>query len=39
MLDTTVYRGADIDSDHRLVVCKVKLKVEEENKKRNEVRA
>ena len=26
VLDTKVYRGADIDSDHRLVVYKVKLK-------------
>ena len=26
VLDTRVFRGADIDSDHRLVVCKVKLK-------------
>ena len=26
VLDTRVYRGADLDSDHRLVVCKVKLK-------------
>ena len=26
VLDTRVYRGADIDSDHRLVACKVKLK-------------
>ena len=26
VLDTKVYRGADIDSDHRLVAYKVKLK-------------
>ena len=26
VVDARVYRGADIDSDHRLVVCKVKLK-------------
>ncbi len=35
VLDTRVYRGADIDSDHRLVVCKSEVKVEEDMK-RNE---
>jgi len=25
--DTRVFRGADIESDHRLMVCKLRLKV------------
>ena len=34
ILDTRVYRGADIGSDHRLVISKVKLKLKKKTPNR-----
>ena len=34
ILDTGVYRGADINSDHRLVISKVKLKLKKKTPNR-----
>ena len=37
ILDTRVYRGADINSDHRLVISKVKLKLKKTPNRRKKI--